>query len=429
MSISKKEIVHALFFQFTEGCNSVLCDNDNCKSCSQFKHKFTQENMINQAAKLAFDLSGTFKSIYCKGMLPHLLNPKIMESARDFDLEIKKLSTSGDISDMTKLENCIKSLVDTPESIMYLFSIENDLKLWRNPFDEGLIITIMEYMQKNRPVFQKFKGSFELLIKHHLSSEITKTYHHIRGLLVCTVLCFYFQELKCDPSEMMLMYINHVLTLDPIVSNELFLIFSKYPNLICRFNMIIQYNFTLSLLNNMQGSFVSSPFPEYNQFIGLLSQSASNADRPVLTKTFYNDLFTDRVFLSFKQSEDVRDLFQFKHFSTINLSVKYILLKVFFEKIQAQVTRELLFSQILNTNRVSQRDISFVLEVNRNNLVDDTVRIISKTSAAELGKRLLVVFKGEQGVDAGGISREFFFLLIGNSCRNFRELLGCRTIL
>ncbi|GAA5993448.1 hypothetical protein JCM11641_003937 [Rhodosporidiobolus odoratus] len=49
--------------------------------------------------------------------------------------------------------------------------------------------------------------------------------------------------------------------------------------------------------------------------------------------------------------------------------------------------------------------------VRRNNLFEDAFGEVMKYPAEELKKRLMVTFKGEEGVDFGGVSREFFFLL------------------
>ncbi|GAA5878981.1 hypothetical protein JCM8547_008682 [Rhodosporidiobolus lusitaniae] len=49
--------------------------------------------------------------------------------------------------------------------------------------------------------------------------------------------------------------------------------------------------------------------------------------------------------------------------------------------------------------------------VRRNNLFEDAFAEVMKYPASELKKRLMITFKGEEGVDFGGVSREFFFLL------------------
>ncbi|BGO89339.1 hypothetical protein NBRC10512_001746 [Rhodotorula toruloides] len=51
------------------------------------------------------------------------------------------------------------------------------------------------------------------------------------------------------------------------------------------------------------------------------------------------------------------------------------------------------------------------LIVRRANLFEDAFGEVMKYSPEDLKKRLMVTFKGEEGVDFGGVSREFFFLL------------------
>ncbi|TKA56149.1 hypothetical protein B0A53_01439 [Rhodotorula sp. CCFEE 5036] len=51
------------------------------------------------------------------------------------------------------------------------------------------------------------------------------------------------------------------------------------------------------------------------------------------------------------------------------------------------------------------------LIVRRSNLFEDAFAEVMRLPAEELKKRLMVSFKGEEGVDFGGVSREFFFLL------------------
>jgi len=51
------------------------------------------------------------------------------------------------------------------------------------------------------------------------------------------------------------------------------------------------------------------------------------------------------------------------------------------------------------------------LNIQRNHVFEDTYRQISKCPAEHLKWRLHITFKGEEGVDAGGLSREFFGIL------------------
>jgi len=63
---------------------------------------------------------------------------------------------------------------------------------------------------------------------------------------------------------------------------------------------------------------------------------------------------------------------------------------------------------------VSPLDLYLVLHVDRNRLITDTFLQIAslKSPEVDLKKPLKVVFKGEPGVDAGGVQREFFQLIV-----------------
>ncbi|OZJ02783.1 putative E3 ubiquitin-protein ligase hulA [Bifiguratus adelaidae] len=51
------------------------------------------------------------------------------------------------------------------------------------------------------------------------------------------------------------------------------------------------------------------------------------------------------------------------------------------------------------------------IKVNRNRLFEDSFAEIMRQSPSDLKKRLMIKFDGEDGLDYGGVSREFFFLL------------------
>lgn len=51
------------------------------------------------------------------------------------------------------------------------------------------------------------------------------------------------------------------------------------------------------------------------------------------------------------------------------------------------------------------------ITVRRENLFEDAFVEVMRHSPDDLRKRFLIMFKGEDGVDFGGVSREFFFLL------------------
>ncbi|VDK18209.1 unnamed protein product, partial [Anisakis simplex] len=65
---------------------------------------------------------------------------------------------------------------------------------------------------------------------------------------------------------------------------------------------------------------------------------------------------------------------------------------------------------------VFQPDPFFVISVSRENIVDDAMVALLSSKSIDLKKPLKVMFRGEEGDDAGGVKKEFFMLL-------FQELL------
>jgi len=71
--------------------------------------------------------------------------------------------------------------------------------------------------------------------------------------------------------------------------------------------------------------------------------------------------------------------------------------------------------QLLNEMKI-MNSFTFI-EIKRNNIFNDAFNSIMSKSPQELKNKLIIIFKGEEGVDAGGLLREFFFLIskeIGN---------------
>ncbi len=62
-------------------------------------------------------------------------------------------------------------------------------------------------------------------------------------------------------------------------------------------------------------------------------------------------------------------------------------------------------------NQLFHNSPYFVLEVDRENILEDTVRALHRAEPAEFRKPLRVKFKGEEGLDGGGVKKEFFQLL------------------
>lgn len=79
-----------------------------------------------------------------------------------------------------------------------------------------------------------------------------------------------------------------------------------------------------------------------------------------------------------------------------------------FTNMMASGTLDLTGGGLANVN---QSKFFFPIHVRRDNLLEDTLQVLQDATPSDLQKPLMVHFHGEEGQDAGGVSREFFRLL------------------
>lgn len=83
-----------------------------------------------------------------------------------------------------------------------------------------------------------------------------------------------------------------------------------------------------------------------------------------------------------------------------------------FLKIESQISRKReVHSSIRNIIDILQQNFYLTISIDRNNIIEDSLNSLLK-STKDLKKPLKVKFKGEPGVDAGGVQKEFFQLLV-----------------
>lgn len=98
----------------------------------------------------------------------------------------------------------------------------------------------------------------------------------------------------------------------------------------------------------------------------------------------------------------------------LNPESKFLMLSIDSEMQQDEEVKHI-GSQDNIINLLMQGSGSFlpycVIEVRRDNLIEDSLNVLSKKNI-NFKKELKVKFAGEQGVDAGGVKKEFFQLIV-----------------
>ncbi|KAI4125451.1 MAG: hypothetical protein LQ338_004233 [Usnochroma carphineum] len=141
---------------------------------------------------------------------------------------------------------------------------------------------------------------------------------------------------------------------------------------------------------------------------------ACKRQRQLPTNAFYNTLldYCDLV-ADFETWENRRASFSFCQYPMfLSVWAKIRILEYDARRQMEVKARQAFFNSIINRHAVSQY---LVLRVRRECLVEDSLRGVSEAVGSgqeDIKKGLRIAFQGEEGVDAGGLRKEWFLLLV-----------------
>lgn len=132
------------------------------------------------------------------------------------------------------------------------------------------------------------------------------------------------------------------------------------------------------------------------------------------TSDFYTTLLDDSDLVAdFETWESKKGKFAFCQFPfLLSIGAKIQILEYDARRQMEDKARDAFFNSIL-THRVIQQHL--VLNVRRDCLVDDSLKAVSEvigSGGEDIKKGLKINFKGEEGIDAGGLRKEWFLLLV-----------------
>lgn len=148
---------------------------------------------------------------------------------------------------------------------------------------------------------------------------------------------------------------------------------------------------------------------------GLVARDrAHNHGQIVPTSDFYNMLldYTDLI-ADFEAWESKRGKFSFCQYPFfLSIWAKIQIMEHDARRQMEVKAREAFFDSIMTRKTVNQY---LVLKIRRECLVEDSLKGVSEvvgTGGEEIKKGLRIEFKGEEGIDAGGLRKEWFLLLV-----------------
>jgi E3 ubiquitin-protein ligase HECTD2 len=161
-------------------------------------------------------------------------------------------------------------------------------------------------------------------------------------------------------------------------------------------------------------SYLQSRDPRTQRHPNSAAQSGRRDNCMVPISAFYNTLldYSDLI-ADFEVWESKSSKFSFCQYPfLLSIWAKIHIMEHDARRQMEVKAREAFFSSILNHRAVSQY---LVLKVRRECLVEDSMRAVSESVGAgseEIKKGLRIEFVGEEGVDAGGLRKEWFLLLV-----------------
>ena len=137
-------------------------------------------------------------------------------------------------------------------------------------------------------------------------------------------------------------------------------------------------------------------------------------NQALATSDFYMTLLDDSDLLTdFEAWERKKAKFSFCQYPfLLSIGAKIRILEHDARRQMENKARDAFFDSIM-THRVVQQFL--ILNIRRDCLVDDSLRAVREViggGGEEIKKGLKIVFKGEEGVDAGGLRKEWFLLLV-----------------
>lgn len=419
-----RQIVLGYLSQIVKGCDAIECDNEYCKSCPKFKYFNIKDEKELQKKAIELSRNHSSENHLCKNLSP-------IQYDKDFLSKIKYPNFTDFKNNTSDISNILLNEFKDQYNYSYAFfetqDDRNNLIEDKLYFDDERLELFAQNFEKNRQSFVEFSS---IVIMHvnevcnifgvgNDQNENNKTsvpiqYHHIRMIYLNLFFLSLFPANDVNPHFSKTLKCIYKTSVLKQMVGYLKTIFSNTPKVFQHVLTYTQDNITMASILNDKFSFSGEIEEEIEEnteaiapeirnmamFIDLLRRS--NTSLP--TRVFVNEVFTDNFIEKYK----IDDLLRYLQGNFSYLTIPSILtLKSKSENLKRY------FSLLQNRQRhlILLEDPFFSIVVHRDRLIEEAVQKVSNANPNDYLKTLRVKFVDEQGVDAGGVSREFFYLV------------------
>ena len=408
-----ENLIISYFNQLTIGCDEIDCQEEECCSSTKFVENFKSKT---EAAVRAVELTlnHPYNPHLCASSSTSVLNKQKLTEIQNFDILIKKIidDNYNEIPDQDSLHtiNCILS---SEQCISYILKSNSyKLSLSNMAIDDSLMHDFPLVFQRAYEYFQPSDNSFHAMVNRFMDCTSPSSYSHVRGLLMILMFDIYFSSY--DFSSTLTPLITHIFNLPKKASLLFWSSLQHHPSILRNILSLCESQLSIFMLKQPTNSFNPNVvFPICN-FITVLHQASCNSLTQLKSTTFYNDALCRRLDPLKELDRLERRRNSFLVFpSILTMKFKHRVLEIAQENKQnIMATRSAIQGGYFSGRAIANEMLYNIIEIRRDHLVEDAIRKIPVIPNEDLMKKLVVIFSGEQGVDQGGVSREFFYLLI-----------------
>ena len=396
-----KNIKNIAHVQVTEGCDKFQCFEPLCKSCKDFVSNSAKE----QEEKISF-ITETIETHVCDGISPFITDETLFLKIQNFDSTIKKYlneNNNEDISDsdMEIMKNVLCDANSFPFILTTLHQSNIPYNFKNRLLKDDDLYNLTELTLKQNHILQRIKNSFKAMTRNFLKKP-SLTRSNVRGFVL--LFCFLdFLDLACVEE-----IIKRVMNFSHDAEVYFWTTLEELPNFVFKFIGQLTGKFRLispgaKILTILQRDALNiiAPFCKRvfairmeNQEMFIIKELEKLVPVLKIVEAFENDandFETDGIFFTREQKFDV--------FNTM---------------IESKRERKSIEKNEINDIPQDPCDEPYPVNkimVKRTDLANTAIRELESIDPSNFLLYFEVTFEGEDGVDRGGLTREFFYKL------------------
>lgn len=424
-----RNVFKAYVMQLSEGCDRIQCSHPYCKRSKSFMLEVPDQAAVLKHAKDLLSKHG--KSELCPGLCDSIFNPAIERDALEFGDALREWNASDKTGDLPPIiGKCLGDRTLFTEILKKGKVTEDDLAL-----DNALLSDLISFGRNAHDQLEVLDRDFNKMISG-ITLQKEETLHDLRGLIMGFCLDLFLSRHRYFPvidllgdylqNESMAKIFLRELSRLPAVLDRAIDVAHAHMSFVSLGNLLIKENapeVSIVSLNWADQHVLRNSVMESAHVMDLLRQAAEHSDTRVLSERFTSSALCaclDPAYdvLTLLGRDNKYDILPY---SVMDIGYKKGLVRLFRHN-QIPLEHILMLSRGLDGDQgaaimdLLRRELGArqrtEIDVRRDEIVNDAISTLGRLASQgnELLKPMFVTFRGEKGIDDGGLSREFFYL-------------------